>query len=43
MIFLEIIICDPSIYTMDHPDLTVANFMGNSEEVTNSPQIGLSK
>ena len=27
---LEIITCDPSIYTMDHPDLTVSNFMGNS-------------
>ena len=28
--FLEIITCDPSIYTMDHPDLPVSNFMGNS-------------
>ena len=27
--FLEIITCDPSIYTMDHPNLTVSNFMGN--------------
>ena len=26
---LEIITCDPSIYTLDHPDLTVLNFMGN--------------
>ena len=26
----EIITFDPSIYTMDHPDLTVSNFMGNS-------------
>ena len=24
---LEIITCDSSIYTMDHPDLTVSNFM----------------
>ena len=24
---LKIITCDPSIYTMDHPDLTVSNFM----------------
>ena len=24
------ITCDPAIYTMDHPDLTVSNFMGNS-------------
>ena len=24
------ITCDPSIYTMDHPDLTDLNFMGNS-------------
>ena len=28
--FLEIIICDPLIYTMVHPDLTVSNFMRNS-------------
>ena len=28
--FLEIINCDPSIYTMVYPDLTVSNFMGNS-------------
>ena len=27
--FLEIIICDPSIYTIDHPDLTISNFMRN--------------
>ena len=26
---LEFITCDPSIYTMDHPDFTVSNFMGN--------------
>ena len=25
--FMEIITCAPSIYTMDHPDLTVSNFM----------------
>ena len=25
--FLEIISCDPSIYAMDHLDLTVSNFM----------------
>ena len=29
-IFLKIIACDPSTYTMGHPDLTVSNFMGNS-------------
>ena len=29
-LFLEIITCDPSIYTMDHPDLTVSIFIGNS-------------
>ena len=29
-IFLEIIICDPLIYTLDHPDLIVCSFMGNS-------------
>ena len=29
-IFFEIIICDPSIYTIDHPDLTVSTFIGNS-------------
>ena len=31
-IFFEItcITCNPSIYTMDHPDLTVSNFMENS-------------
>ena len=28
--FIKIITCDPSIYTMDHPDLTVSNFMENS-------------
>ena len=28
--FLEILTCDPSIYIMHHPDLTVSNFMGNS-------------
>ena len=28
--FLEIITCDTSIYTMDHPDLIVSNFMVNS-------------
>ena len=28
--FKEIIACDPSIYTMDLPDLTVSNFMVNS-------------
>ena len=26
----ETIICDPSIYTIDHPDLTVSIFMENS-------------
>ena len=26
--FLEIT-CDPSIYTMDHPDVTVSSFMEN--------------
>ena len=26
----ENISCDPSIYTMEHPDLTVSNLMGNS-------------
>ena len=30
IIFLEIITRDPSIYTMDHADLTVSNFMGYS-------------
>ena len=30
-IFLgEIITCDPSIYTMEHPDLTVSNLMEKS-------------
>ena len=28
--FWEIITCDSSIYTMDHPDFTVPNFKGNS-------------
>ena len=28
--FLETVTCDPSIYTMVHPDLTVSNFMENS-------------
>ena len=28
IIVLEIINCDPSIYGMDHSDLTVSNFMG---------------
>ena len=28
-IFWEIITCDPSIYTMDHSDITVSNIMGN--------------
>ena len=29
VIFLEIITSNPSIYKMDHPDLTVSNFMEN--------------
>ena len=29
-IFWGIITCDPSIYTMDHPGLTVSNFMEKS-------------
>ena len=29
-ILLEIIICDPSIYKMDHPNLIVSNFIENS-------------
>ena len=29
-LFFEIITCEPSIYTMDHPDITVSNFMGNA-------------
>ena len=29
-IVLEIITCDPSIYTMDHPDLIVCGFMEDS-------------
>ena len=28
--FLKIITCYPSTYAMDHPDLTVSNFLGNS-------------
>ena len=28
-IFLKIMTCNPSIYTIDHPDLTVSNVMGN--------------
>ena len=28
--YLEIKTCDPSIYTIDHPDLTVSKFMENS-------------
>ena len=28
--FFEIITCDSSVYTINHPDLTVSNFMGNS-------------
>ena len=28
--FLEIITCNPLIYTMDHPDLIVCSFMENS-------------
>ena len=28
--FLEIITSDPSIYTMDHPDVIVCSFMENS-------------
>ena len=28
--FLKSITCDPLICTMDHSDLTVSNFMGNS-------------
>ena len=27
---LEIVTCDPSIYTMDNPDFIVLSFMGNS-------------
>ena len=26
--FLEIKTCDPSVYTMDHPELTVSSFIG---------------
>ena len=26
---MEIITCDPSIYTMDHPDFVVGSFMEN--------------
>ena len=28
--YLEIITCDLSVHTMDHPDLVVSNFMENS-------------
>ena len=28
--FLEIITCDPSIYTMHYSDFTASNLMGNS-------------
>ena len=28
--FLDVITCDTSVYTMDHPDLTVSNFMEKS-------------
>ena len=28
-LFLEIITCDPSIYTMDHPDFIACSFMEN--------------
>ena len=30
IIFLQIITCDPSTYSMDHPDLIVCRFMENS-------------
>ena len=30
IIILEIITCNPLIYTMDHPNLTIAKFMENS-------------
>ena len=29
-VFSEIIICDPSIYTMDYPDFILCSFMENS-------------
>ena len=29
-IFLEIVTCDPTIYTMGHPDFIVCSFMENS-------------
>ena len=29
-IFLEIITCDPSVYTMDHPNFIRSNFVENS-------------
>ena len=29
-IFFEIVTCNPSIYTMDHLDISVSNFMENS-------------
>ena len=28
--YLEILTCDPSIYIIDHPNLSVSNFMGKS-------------
>ena len=32
--FVEIITCNPSIlYTMDHPDFTVSNFVENSTDL----------
>ena len=34
--FLENITCDPSIYIMDHPDLTVSNLMGKVQWSTKS-------
>ena len=34
---LKIVTCDPSIYTMDHPDLTISNFMGNSIGTQSEP------
>ena len=37
--FLEIISCDPSIYTRDHPNLTVSNFMANSNGLKSVKQI----
>ena len=43
---MEIINCDPSIYTMDNPDLNVSNFMEKSislQRVTKSDKIPLIK